>query len=766
MVTTRPQTTNWVPNPSFETNTTDWAFTDATTSRVTDIAFSGTYALELTATAAEGCLAQMTEKIPIDDDQSVYVAARALARQADASATIRIGFWDSFDEIIGSYDQEIANTPGLRAYWRLNEATAGPVIDSSVNGLSGTNNGATINQPGLISTDPDTAYTFDGTNDYISVGSTSVLNIGGTTPYSVEFWWRSGSLPAGDDTFFNIGSVASVYIQSGTGYWAHLRSGQNSFAIKGPQVNTTYHIVAVYDGAEMLLYVNGEEVSSAATTTSIPSINRSLTIGAWTSGSNFMPGTIDEFAFYNVALPLDTILDHYELGATSGQVSITTDEFEWSTLEFHREAPAGAVNATLHIAFETLGGSAVGDKYLLDAVELRVDQALDTYFDGDTEGATWTGTAHASASIRAAEEFTLVQSHDSEHYTVAYRIWSVDDDLNDDIELTEWVDGGSISCNIDEDVKRSAKFNFKNLAVLDPFVTRLKVYMEKYVENVLIDNEPLGVYSIDMPDGTVEYKSRFGTVEANDITVELADSSRGKQFVYTKGTNIVGNAENRITAGRGYQANFPIDGKLFTKTEKFPPWMGDLELVNKLLEMANFHGCYGDGNGIIRTQKIRKLSEMNPIVHIHPWEVFEIIETNDVENLCNVVKVYKDDPDGDPLFVIRKNDDPTDPVSIVNMRYKALVLSESEVDSTGEAIELAERKLEEGKSFDKTLKIVITPNPYLGINNVLQLTFDQEDGTCYCGKYWIREWDLPLGPPFFQTVTINRVQKFHDGMPE
>jgi hypothetical protein len=62
--------------------------------------------------------------------------------------------------------------------------------------------------------------------------------------------------------------------------------------------------------------------------------------------------------------------------------------------------------------------------------------------------------------------------------------------------------------------------------------------------------------------------------------------------------------------------------------------------------------------------------------------------------------------------------------------------------------------------------LTIVPNPYLRVNNVLELTFDQEDGTCYCGRYWIREWKLPLGEPFFMTVTANRIQKFHDGIPD
>jgi hypothetical protein len=553
-MTHTPETKNWVTNPSFETNTTGWSVTGGTMARVSDLAFSGTYSLELTETATGGVTLQMSPRVTVVPDQSVYIAIRSLARQINATCTVSVSFWDS-----------------------LNVEIAPP----------------------------------------------------------------------------------------------------------------------------------GEEIL----------------------------------------------------------VNPTTNEFEWTTAEFAATAPAGAVSAAILAVFNTTGGATAGHKWLVDACELRIDQPLDGYFDGDTIDADWEGTAHASTSVRATIHPDYFQSHDSEDFTVAYRVWTVDDDLNDDVELTEWVDGGKVAVDIEQDVKRTASFEFKNLAVLDPFVTRLKVYMEKYVENVLVANEPLGVFSIDMPDGTVEWTNRYGSVEANEITIELADSARGKSFTYTKGSFIVDEAERRVRLQRGYKANFPADTKKFSKTERFPAWTNDLELVNTLLEMANFRNVYADGNGVITTQKIKKLSQTSPRVRIRAHEVFEIEETNNVEQLCNVVKVYKDDPDGDPIFAFERNDDAADPVSTVNMRYKAKVISDSEVDSQTEAQELAEATLEEGKSFEKTLKITIVPNPYLGVYNVLDLTFDQEDGTCYCGRYWIRSWELPLAAGFM-TVNINRVQKFHAGFPD
>jgi hypothetical protein len=547
--------TNWVPNPSFEVNTTGWTIGGgATSALVTDLAFSGTHALQLTDTETNGAFITLATGIPVTPGQGVYVAIRALARQANAMLTL-----------------------------------------------------------------------------------------------SIEF-------------------------QSGTG-----------------------------------------PISGVGNVTS---------------------------------------------------VNITTNSNDWTTATYFMEAPATAISTTMYVIVETTTGGAIGDKWLLDAAELRIDEPLDGYFDGDTPDSEWLGTAHNSASFRNVTPFVFAQDHSNDDIEVLYRVYSVDDNLNIEDELTDWVDNGEIKSSVDDAVKRTASIDFKNLAVLTPFVTRLKVYMEMYRENILVRNDPLGVFSIEMPDGDITYEHRYGTVDASDITVELADSARSKQFVYNKGTNIVQNAEDRITIGRGMKANFPADSRKFSKKEKFPQWMGDLELVNKLLAMANMQGCYGDGNGVITTKKIRKLSQMHPVAKILQHQVMSLEETNNTDQLCNVVKVYKDNPDKTPIFAMVRNTDPADPVSIVNMRYKTLVISDSEIEDNGDALELATAKLEEGKSFDKTLTLEVAPMPWIGIGNVVDLTFDMADGTCYCGRYWVREWSLPLGPPFWMKLDINRIQKFHDGFPE
>ena len=66
---------------------------------------------------------------------------------------------------IGAYEyQDLPVQAGLQANWRLDETTVGTVVDS-YGGNNGTNNAATVNQPGKI----NTAYDFNGSTSYVAV---------------------------------------------------------------------------------------------------------------------------------------------------------------------------------------------------------------------------------------------------------------------------------------------------------------------------------------------------------------------------------------------------------------------------------------------------------------------------------------------------------------------------------------------------------------------------------------------------------------------
>ncbi|MDP3003930.1 MAG: LamG-like jellyroll fold domain-containing protein, partial [Candidatus Azambacteria bacterium] len=79
-------------------------------------------------------------------------------------------------------------------------------------------------------------------------------------------------------------------------------------------LNTWYHVVGVYDGSEMKLYVNGVLKGSLATSGSIATNNSPLRIGKqfwWSTIYSYWSGRIDEVKIYNRALNAMEVLEHY-----------------------------------------------------------------------------------------------------------------------------------------------------------------------------------------------------------------------------------------------------------------------------------------------------------------------------------------------------------------------------------------------------------------------------------------------------------------------
>lgn len=89
----------------------------------------------------------------------------------------------------GGYDAEIlVDNPA--GYWKLDETLGTTCLDSSGNARHGTNFGAAIGQPSLV-TDGGTAYSLDGSGDFLTMGPNFGL---GFTSYLFEGWFNFSAI--------------------------------------------------------------------------------------------------------------------------------------------------------------------------------------------------------------------------------------------------------------------------------------------------------------------------------------------------------------------------------------------------------------------------------------------------------------------------------------------------------------------------------------------------------------------------------------------
>jgi hypothetical protein len=226
-------------------------------------------------------------------------------------------------------------------YWRLNEPTQ-PVVPTypmtNISTAGTALNGSYYGVPSLQAPGAgagDAAASYSGNLQYSETPYNTALNPSG--PFTVEFWANLTNASAGAKS-----GVVSRYITvaggptAQRGYLFFVNNGNTSWQFRVYNgsaattitdtstviaANTWYHVVGVYDGANISVYVNGVKTSTATgTVVYAPNTNSPTRIGAGTTEtapSLFFPGQLDNVAIYNAVLTDAKIQAHFEAATTN-----------------------------------------------------------------------------------------------------------------------------------------------------------------------------------------------------------------------------------------------------------------------------------------------------------------------------------------------------------------------------------------------------------------------------------------------------------------
>jgi hypothetical protein len=213
------------------------------------------------------------------------------------------------------------------AYWPLEETNLPPgnlatnlgTVGANYNGFYGS--GVTLGVAGALAGSSDTAASFNANADVV-VPFGSALST--SAPFSAEVWVQSGGNSGGACVMSagNFGGTRSgwlIYNNIG-GVWTFRLYNQNgtstSLNINGGVADGNWHhLVAVFDGTNGSLYIDGALAAGpTAATGFVPDPDSPLTIGARSDGGFQFQGSIDEVAIYTNALSASDISAHYQNG--------------------------------------------------------------------------------------------------------------------------------------------------------------------------------------------------------------------------------------------------------------------------------------------------------------------------------------------------------------------------------------------------------------------------------------------------------------------
>jgi hypothetical protein len=199
----------------------------------------------------------------------------------------------------------------------------GNAKDASVNENDGIVYGATLTEDRFGN--PNSAYNFDGENDYIDLGNNYSLNP--TDAISLAAWYKPSSFGGiGNNSIIDKGYISGVgAYQYHLGVTGDLYStydfatfqmcvdnyGQYT-AFDFWEAGNWYFIAGIYDGLFLKLYVDGEFIGSMSANGSMEDYGKSVCIAKFSNTDSFTPGVIDDVRIYDHVLSETEVQTLYE----------------------------------------------------------------------------------------------------------------------------------------------------------------------------------------------------------------------------------------------------------------------------------------------------------------------------------------------------------------------------------------------------------------------------------------------------------------------
>jgi hypothetical protein len=204
-----------------------------------------------------------------------------------------------------------AELAGLIGWWKFDEREGSTAADSSGNGNDGSLQGDPVWQPeaGKFAG----ALAFDGSGDYVKIDNESKFDI--TGEITISAWVNIASVPAEWTAIVTKGDSAWRLSTESADRRFHFAVTSDTW-LSGQAVvgaNQWHHVVGVYDGSQMRIFVDGALDVSRPWDKGIGSNGYPVYIGENAEQTGrFWQGLIDDVRIYNYALGESDIIALYK----------------------------------------------------------------------------------------------------------------------------------------------------------------------------------------------------------------------------------------------------------------------------------------------------------------------------------------------------------------------------------------------------------------------------------------------------------------------
>ncbi len=400
--------------------------------------------------------------------------------------------------------------------------------------------------------------------------------------------------------------------------------------------------------------------------------------------------------------------------------------------------------------------AAVAQTYWVDGVDLRIDEPIDVYLAGD-QGPThsWLGTAHGSASIRAAST-TLETTGSGGVVTVSASVYRADKlnaigDLLGSRAGEGVVTAGTVEVDVDRAIKGTCKLisNDPNLLTAYSYVAP---FLRLTYEDGTIDERQVGLFRLEQP--SVTQTNTGAVVEASgfDLTRVLALSSFADTYSIAAGANLATAVRTIIEATGLTRHSIPDTGRVApTEGYSWKPGTSRLEAVNDLLNAAACYTIYASADGRLTSLPYRSLAQVQPArtypVGTSGAIIGDIVSNTNDAQLANVVIVVRQDPTKAVLSATRRHTDPRSPSSTVNLGEITRVITLNDVVDQAAVDARATQEIELRSVFvSATLEVL--PDSGFAPHSTIALTVptDRADLTDLAGRWWVKSYGFGLTP--------------------